>query len=117
MGTLPRRQGMSTRLRSYSALAQARYLRSGTTILTGNISVFTGQFTGNAGLRFTPETATELTTDRFSIQGAPLARDAALLSASLATHATDDLAFSVSYDGTLAKTRSNTVAFRGIYDF
>lgn len=48
---------------------------SGTTILTGDISAFSGQFTGNAGLRFTPGTTTELTTDQSSFAGTTTVAD------------------------------------------
>lgn len=55
---------------------------------------------------------------RFSIEGAPLARDAALLSASLSTNARADLAFSLGYDGSLATdATAHTVTARGNYSF
>lgn len=69
----------------------------------------------------TPDTTlgfTQAPADRFSVQGAPLARDAALFSASLTTSATDNLALAIGYDASLAsELTAHAFTARGEYRF
>lgn len=72
-----------------------------------------GNNTPNAVMGFTAAPM-----DRFSVEGAPVARDAALLSASLTTQAREDIAFSLGYDASLATdATAHVISARGQYNF